>query len=106
MFFEVFAHTEQVLSPLSLRCGPSFVRQLVMVLPWEKNVWIFGTNLGCWEPRISIVPTEPARRAALSSLEHSSSVALGRCFSLYSFSIALREKESSASLSSRNWIVC
>ena len=103
---ESLAQVGQVLSPLSLRCGPSFVRQVVIVLPWEKNVWIFGTNLGCWVPRISTVPTEPARRAALSSFAESSMEKLGRCFSWYSLSIVPSASEFSESLSSRNWTVC
>ena len=103
---ESLAQVGQVLSPLSLRCGPSLVRQVVIVFPWEKNVCIFGTNLGCWVPRISTVPTEPARSAALSSFVQSSMEELGRCFSLHSLSIVPSASEFSESLSSRNWTVC
>ena len=65
-------------------------------------MWIFGTNLGCWVPRISTVPTEPARSAAFSSFAESSIEDLSRCVSLYSLSIVPSASEFSESLSSRN----
>ena len=62
--------------------------------------------MGCWLPRISTVPTEPARSAALSSFEQSSIEQFGRYDSLYSLRIVPSECEFSWSLSSKNWAVC